>query len=125
MSFLPLKHSAQFEYKNISLFEAVHLASLSKENGCKVVENKSNSIVVYDCYRWDKENNALLLFLKPNAHISILSSVNSLSGFKIIISEQSEPKLFTRFLFLFISVVLFSILCISLCCIDTSVKGMS
>ncbi len=101
---------SHFERKKRTLLDAVHTASLSKENGCKVVVHGANSIVVYDCYRWDNENTALLLLLKPNAEISIIASLNSLSGFKIMISEKNEPVHIMRVFFLlivFILIVLF------------------
>ncbi len=95
-----------FERNKRTLLDAVHAASLSKENGCKVMVHSANSIVIYDCYRWDKENTDLLLLLKPNAEISIIASLNSLSGFKIIISEKNEPVHIMRVFLLLVVILL-------------------
>ena len=105
---------AYFENNKTSLLDAVYIASLSKENGCRVVVHGANSIVVYDCYRWDKENTALLLLLKPNVEISILASLNSISGFKIIISEKNEPILIVRVILLLVTITMLLILFLSL-----------
>jgi hypothetical protein len=103
------KNSRVSYKKGMSLFEAVNIAALSSENSCRVTEEGSCSVIVYDCSRWDKENNALLLFLKPHVDITIISSINSLSGFKIIISEQKNTSIFKRVVALIITITLFVI----------------
>jgi hypothetical protein len=93
--------------RNLSLVKAVQIASMYIEKGCRVIEEGNNTVIVYDCNRWDKENTALLLFLKPNAEVSIHSSINSLSGFKIIISEPKIKYYFLRFNLAILSFVVF------------------
>lgn len=93
--------------KNLSLVKAVQIASMYVENGCRVTEEGNNKVIVYDCNRWDKENTALLLFLKPNAEVSIHSSINSLSGFKIIVSEPKLDYFILRFYLAILSCVVF------------------
>jgi hypothetical protein len=101
---------AQQRQRNISLLQAVQSASLSSENGCRVVEEERNSVGVYDCHIWKKENTALLLFMKPNAEITVSSSINSLSGFKLIISEPIHKKYFLRCFVAIISIMGFVML---------------
>jgi len=96
--------------KNLSLLEAVQMASMFMDNGCRLVEEKEHqSVIVYDCQKWEKENTTLLLFLKPNAEVSIHSSVNSLSGFKIIVSEPKMSSFCFRFYLSVFTVLLFCV----------------
>jgi hypothetical protein len=100
----------QQQHRNMSLLQAVQSASLAAENGCRVVEEERNSVGVYDCHIWKKENTALLLFMKPNAEITVSSSINSLSGFKLIISEPVRQKFFLRCVVAMFSIVAFVLL---------------
>jgi len=94
--------------KNLSLLEAVQVASMFMDTGCRLVEEKDlQTVTVYDCHKWEKENTTLLLFLKPNAEVSIHSSVNSLSGFKIIVSEPKMSSFCFRFYLSVFTVLLF------------------
>lgn len=96
--------------RRVSLMEAVKMASLSEENGCKVHSDGKRTIVVRDCYKWGKHNMNILLFLRPTAEVSIHASVNSLSGFKIIIHEPIEQTQFMwRALIALISTVVFTL----------------
>jgi hypothetical protein len=94
--------------KNMSLLEAVQMASMFTDNGCRVVQDGAQTVIVYDCCKWEKENTTLLMFLKPNAEVSIHSSVNSLSGFKIIVSEPKINSFCLRFYFSVFILLLFS-----------------
>lgn len=90
-----------------SLLEAVQIAALATENGCRVVNDGNQRVCVYDCCKWGKENTTLLLYMKPNADICIQSSINSLSGFRIIVSEPSQSNFSMRMLFALATCVLF------------------
>ena len=114
-----MEKMARQRHSNISLLQAVQSASLTSENGCRVVEEERNSVGVYDCHIWKKENTALLLFMKPNAEITVSSSINSLSGFKLIISEPVHKKYFIRCFVALISVMGFVLLFCS--CQDNNV----
>lgn len=104
-----------YDNKNISLLEAVQIASMFMDNGCRVVEDGDQGVVVYDCCKWGKENTTLLLFLKPNADVSIQSSINSLSGFKIIVSEPKMNSFCLRFY-----LAIFT--CLFVCCVYSFVS---
>jgi hypothetical protein len=103
-------HGRGYQNKNMSLLDAVQNASLATKNGCKVVDDGHGTITVYDCQLWNKDNTALLLFLKPNAEISVKSSVNSLTGFKVIINEPTSDSLFMRCLAIVCSTIAFALL---------------
>jgi hypothetical protein len=94
----------------ISLLDAVYTASSSAENGCKVVSEGGGTVCVYDCGKWGKESTALLIYLRPNAEICVQTSINSLSGFRIIVSEpQAMPSFYKRMLLILLSSLLFAL----------------
>jgi hypothetical protein len=94
----------------ISLLDAVYTASSSAENGCKVVSEGEGTVCVYDCGKWGKESTALLIYLRPNAEICVQTSINSLSGFRIIVSEpQAMPSFYKRMLLILLSTLLFAL----------------
>lgn len=99
--------------KDKSLLQAVQIASCAGENGCRVVNDGNRGVCVYDCFQWGQHNTGLLLFMRPNAEICIQSSINSLSGFRIIVSEPPDTKFFLRMMlalgtcFLFLFFILF------------------
>lgn len=99
--------------QNMSLLKAVQTACMARENGCRVVEEGKRTVSVYDCHVWGKENSALLSFLKPNAEIAIHSSINSLSGFKIVVMEPVYPYFFFRSLLLLVMLGLGALLVLS------------
>ncbi len=98
------------EGEKISLLEAVQIAAFAEENGCRVHSDGKGTIIVCDCFKWGKDNMNVLLFFRPTAEVSIHSSVNSLSGFKIIIHEPIErSQFFFRALIALLSSIIFTL----------------
>jgi len=78
------------------LRKAVEEVTRPLKCGCRIVEDLDGTLFVYDLGKWTQEQTELLLFLCPEARMSVQASPQSLSGFTLVFRRHMPSRLSLR-----------------------------
>ena len=72
------------------LLEAVsQICKVKTTTKTKVMQDEMGRVYVFDCYHWSEECAYMLRFLCPNAVVSVEAATSSLSGFVIVLQQET------------------------------------
>ena len=71
---------------------ASEICQLKTTTRTKVLQDEQGRVYIFDCNHWSDECAYLLRFLCPNALVTVESSVSSLSGFIVVLQQETAAS---------------------------------